>query len=250
MTNKVALMVAVVLGVMSILLVNSYIKNVQEQATYGQEPVEVLAARKDIQAGEELSDDMVERIQIARKFKDRVESAVQTGDLKGYLGKRLSESVPAGQMLQRLHFRQGDASFAELDLEPGQRAVTLAVDAVTGQSTMLRPGDYVDVYGYFEVQEEDRQAPRQLAALLTHKMLVLAIDNITDAGGRYVRNYRTVTLRVEPSQVAKLILAANRGTLHMISMSEEEPTNLNTVADVPGISTDKLADDILATVPR
>ncbi len=248
MTNKIALIVAVVLGVFSILLVKRYIDNVREGVINDSQPVSLLVARAPIVTGEELTDAMVERRKFPSTFVAAVETAIPGSDLEGYLGMEVLSDVGAGQVLQRTHFRSSDAlaSWAPVEVEPGWRAVTIPVDAVGGLSAMLRPGDYVDVYAFFEITMDGRQQPVQVSHLLMHKVLVKAIDNLTKAGNRYIRGYQTVTVRVEPDVAPKLIHASQRGRFQLVKMSNEEAKGDH--ERVAAVTTETLFDEIMKDV--
>ncbi len=250
MTNKVALIVAVVLGVFSILLVKRYIENVQSEIYEGQQPVSLLVARTAIAGGEELSDAMVEPQKFPSRFVTAVETSIPNSDLKGYLGQKLLVDVGEGQLLQRTHFKSygGLEYWAPVQVDNGWRAVTIPVDNVGGLSAMLRPGDYVDVFAFFEIKMEGRQQPVQVSYLLMHKVLLQAIDNLTFAGDRYIRGYQTVTIRVKPDDAPKIIHASQRGKFQLVKMSNEEASSLH--ERITPVTTETLFDEITKEIDR
>lgn len=144
-------------------------------------------------------------------------------------------------------------------IEEGQRAITVAVDEVTGVAGLLKPQDYVDVLFTITVdkiaaeqpkdeqeeQPDEQSADEKISLVLretysTHLMQnikVLAVGDIleehdTDDG----ISYTTVTLSVSPEQAVKLNLAEASGEIRLILRSplnsEISETEILTVDDL------------------
>ncbi|HTB34906.1 MAG TPA: Flp pilus assembly protein CpaB [bacterium] len=103
----------------------------------------------------------------------------------------------------------GEQSLAA-SLAPGKRAVSLAVNPVSGVSGLLKPGDHVDVFLLHG------QAAAAGAGLLFQDAVVLAV------GGKLARENTgqserssTVTLALDPSDAALALAAAANGLLSL-----------------------------------
>lgn len=99
-------------------------------------------------------------------------------------------------------------------LEKGKRAFTISVDVASGVSGFLRPGDRVDVYWTGRVQLSGGR-DQEVTKLIQAGIKLIAIDQ--SAGGNLdeATIARTVTVAVDPSQVAALAQAQSTGELSL-----------------------------------
>lgn len=101
------------------------------------------------------------------------------------------------------------------NLAPNMRAFTIQVDASSGVSGFLRPGDRVDVYWSGQVGDQP------VTKLIDTNLKLIAIDQSADADrSEETQIARTVTAEVTPEQVASLTLAQSTGrlTLSLVGM--------------------------------
>lgn len=70
------------------------------------------------------------------------------------VGQRLAHPVEAGQPIQRLHLQGPQVSHFSSLLQPGQRALTLNVNAQQSHAGLIRVGDHVDFYDLSGSQPE------------------------------------------------------------------------------------------------
>ncbi len=93
-------------------------------------------------------------------------------------------------------------------LSPGKRAFTIRVDAVTGVSGFLRPGDLVDIYW----TGQDARG-EELSQLIQQAVRVIAVDQSTNEDQIEASVARTITVEGTPQQVADLTQAQASGRL-------------------------------------
>ena len=119
--------------------------------------------------------------------------------------------------------RPRDRGFLASVLEPGTRAISINVDAETGVSGLIWPGDHVDVVLTHEMQNAD-PAHKTVSETVLQDVRIIAIDqkivqgapdNNTSAG----EVARTVTLQVAPEQVEKITVAEHLGKLSLAMRS-------------------------------
>lgn len=117
--------------------------------------------------------------------------------------------------------RPRDRGFLAAVLAPGTRAISIAVDPVTGVSGLIWPGDRVDV---ILTQELDKAvapvAHRVLSETVMRDLRVIAVDQEIVQGAPPTatvagRPTRTVTLQVSPDQAEKLNVAERLGRLSL-----------------------------------
>ncbi|RYF50687.1 MAG: Flp pilus assembly protein CpaB [Comamonadaceae bacterium] len=117
-------------------------------------------------------------------------------------------------------------------LEPGQRAVAIAIDEVVGGANQMTPGDYVDVF--FLLDKKDEISGTQ-SRLLQSRLKVLTYGDASidgpapdeskaNANGpRTARQApRTATLAVPLDRVNELFLASRTGRLQLALRSPED----------------------------
>jgi pilus assembly protein CpaB len=130
--------------------------------------------------------------------------------------------------------RPRDRGFLASVLAPGMRAVSIAVDAVSGVSGLVWPGDHVDVVLTHEI-EKANVAHRALSETVLSNIRVIGIDQeiVQGANGSAAGKVaRTVTLQVLPEQVEQVTVAEHLGKLTLAMRSAAEPDVVS-----PGSST-------------
>ena len=122
------------------------------------------------------------------------------------------------------------------------RAVSIAVDAVTGVSGLIWPGDHVDVLLTQHMNVAGAPlAESVFSETVLRNVRVIAIDQkivqgatgnaATAAASAGAQVYRTVTLEVSPPQAEKIAVAERLGALSLaMRPASEEPQ----VAKLPG----------------
>lgn len=137
----------------------------------------------------------------------------------------------AGEPITRSRVvNKGDQGFLAAVLDPDQRAVSIPVDAVSGISGFIFPGDFVDVLLTFSrtVDDEvnDVSSVRYFSQTVLNRVRILAIDQtVENADGAVAEVAKTATLEVSPKQAEKISVAMEIGNLSLSlhSIVVEEP---------------------------
>jgi pilus assembly protein CpaB len=139
-------------------------------------------------------------------------------DLRGAL---LRQYLDAGKLLMPgdvLHPR--DQKFLAAVLAPGTRAISVGVDAVTGNGGLIWPGDRVDMILTQQLEEKDAPiAKRFVGETALSDVRVVAVDQSITQGAVATgdnatgRVARTVTLEVTPQQAARAAVADRLGKI-------------------------------------
>jgi pilus assembly protein CpaB len=140
---------------------------------------------------------------------------------------------------------RGDRGFLASVLEPGTRAISIKVDAESGVSGLIKPGDYVDVV-LTQVAANADVARRALSETLLQNVRIIAIDQeIAQSGGANnttaAKVAQTVSLQLAPEQVKKIAVAKNLGSLSLAMRSAVE---LRDTADSRTISSCDVSAEI------
>jgi pilus assembly protein CpaB len=148
--------------------------------------------------------------------------------------------------LQRVT-QKGDAGFLASVLTPGMRAVTVKIDAVTGLSGFVLPGDRVDVMLNAQYEFESPDSPggksttKYFAEIVEPALRVLAIDQtMKDVAGAtpdeklQAKVAATATLEVSVKQAERVSVAAQMGKLTLVLTSLAKPDGGERPAELLG----------------
>lgn len=152
MQQRVVLGFALALGVAAVAIINLIL---DQSATETNVPtVEVLAAARDIQRGEAIDVTMITTKRIPQTYLHQ--SSVGVDDQESIRGQQVVNQIPEGQVMlwSDLEGLGREAFTLSKAVAPGQRAVSISVDNVTGVAGHVRPDDYVDVLATFVIPRE------------------------------------------------------------------------------------------------
>ena len=125
--------------------------------------------------------------------------------------------------------RPGDRGFLAAVLAPGSRAISVAVDAVSGEAGLIWPGDRVDLILTQTIDAADQSlAHRVSGELVLGDIRVIAVDQQLVQGGQasgMIPNRgmgsRTITLEVTPDNAARIAVATRLGKLLVVLRAAE-----------------------------
>lgn len=219
MNNKLALIVAVVLGILSIIGIRLYVDGIMRDFSIKTEPVDCFVSTKNIEPGRTFTlDDVIEN-QFPRQVLEAYKNSRIT-DKTTIIGARVQQKIEMGQVLQTYHFAQKRITKV-LEFGKEYRAVTLPINKVTGVGGLLRPGDFVDLVVNIKLLDagKDILGVKELpvSRTLYKSVLVLATDLVTDPADIDAgKGYTTVTVRLRPEEVNKVLFAQyNGGVIHL-----------------------------------
>jgi pilus assembly protein CpaB len=137
-----------------------------------------------------------------------------------YFGSVVREPILAGEpIVGRKIVRAGDSGYMAAYLEPGMRAMSIAVSTETAAGGFILPGDRVDVIVTIELDAGSEDEPNRAkfaSQLVLQNVKVLAIDQSTRAeDDQQAVVGATATLEIAPSDTETLALAKAAGTLSL-----------------------------------
>lgn len=213
--SKKMVALAIILSILAAGSVYWYLSDVTQRVDTT-EYAAVLVAARDIGKNTVISEDMLEETAIPKEY-------VQPGavsDMEDAVDKvALSKIYQGQQVLGKALIARGSSSEGLAYTIPvGKRAVSVAVDEVSGIDGMIMPGDRVDVAATmdFSVGETDVSQ----TSIIVQDIQVLAVGRQLDAEGRSWMERegteKTVTLAVTPNEAQPLILASERGSIRIM----------------------------------
>jgi pilus assembly protein CpaB len=242
--NKLALIVAVVLGLIAVYGVSRMIQGEKQKYEEKFRTVRVAAAGKRIVAGtvidttcllrEETRDGRV-LLGIEKPETAVTGENIMVGDEDRLIGLTINRTVERGDDLLVSYFRQ-PAEKLDTQLHLGERAITLRVDAITGVASNITPGSHVDIIGTFPLAQTGTATPMKSSGaaasrtlLLFQDVTIIAVDNRMreedygpSAGGLRSRTYASVTVAATPLEANVLVFAQQYGTLTLALRSPAE----------------------------
>jgi pilus assembly protein CpaB len=239
MRGKGALLLSVVLGLLAVLTMAVYVSSRESQLLELSTLRDVLVATGDILENTVIDERMVQRIQIPSKYVQPQAIA----DVREAIGRVVAVPIPGGSQIVGTYLYDAGRIGLAYEVPRGRRAVTIAVSDVTGVSGLVRPGNFVDIFGTFEfgrpigmqggrVQYADERTETRV--LMQNVQLVAVERELgrerptpTASGGGFLsaadadhqaglaagREIRNVTVVVAPRQAQELVLAQEIGTL-------------------------------------
>ena len=125
-----------------------------------------------------------------------------------------------------------------IHIEKGYRVIPIEVRRDTISDGLINPGDRVDIVGYFRASQE---IPQTMTRKILRNVRLFAVNSETERTGvddqGNQANVQTVSLLIPDSQVNKLLLAMELGTLRMTLRRPDE--------DDAEITTDDATVDML-----
>lgn len=239
---RLALILAVVMGFIAFIGMQSLVKEKEKAIEETAEPVLILAAAQRIRPNQSdgssvLSEKIVKGIEVQAKYV--VAGMIPYSDRSRFFGKEVVTELSAGKPVFDYMLKDTNKiSLSRAVVEKGKRAVTLGVDQIKGVAGLIKPGDYVDVIGTFAVDDPAMRSGARAAKVppanwkgandagrvtktiyLIQAAFVLAVDDRTfevDYAVNRRNNYRTVTLQISPDDALRLIDATEKGKVQLV----------------------------------
>lgn len=140
-----------------------------------------------------------------------------SSSLEAYNGAVVRRSLRANEPVpQNAITRAGDGGFLSAVLEPGMRAVSISVDATSGNAGFVSPGDRVDLIVTHRIRATGNQSNDTVASeTFVRDCRVVAIDQMLDNPDNKAVLAKTVTVEVSPQQAAQVAVAMEMGKVSL-----------------------------------
>lgn len=239
--NTILVAVAVLIGIVAVILANSYFSGVeerQEEAAQEQNLARIVVATQPLEFGTPLTAENL-------RLQNFPSGAVPEGAFRSIedvlRGGRvaLRPIVPNEPVLASKVSGSGGRAVLSANLPEGMRAVAIAVNAVQGVSGFVRPGDVVDVFLTRQIAGDGAREQDLLTEIVLENIKVLAIDQVAAENQTEPQVGSTAVLEVNQRDAQKLVLAGRIGTLSLALRNVEEGdefggSSLVTNRDFPG----------------
>lgn len=261
--NRSALWVSIAAGLIAVALIWVYLSGRESELLKLSEMKDVVVARKEVPSRTVLDESMLERIQVpARYLQPGAVTAVADA-----VGRVAAVPFLTGAQIVSAALEDQGTSALAYEVPRGRRAITIPVSEVTGVGGLVKPGNYVDIFGTFDygrpVAVENgvmRYADeRTETRLMLQNVLVVAVGRThrraPDAPGqagaietpeerqqrlareRERQEFTNVTMLVEPQQAQQLVLAQEIGQL---SLALRSNLDAGALTEFPNLDPEKL----------
>ena len=171
-------------------------------------------------------------------------------DMIGAVARR---GISAGQPItDGMVVKPGERGFLAAVLTPGMRAVSVPINATSGNSGLIFPGDRVDLILTQTLNTADDETTRRVSETVLTNLRIIAMGAETGDDpeeGKAHEKARTATLEVSPRQAEQVALVTELGKLSLSLRSLATETNV-AADDSPQITWDKDVSQVLRTGHR
>jgi pilus assembly protein CpaB len=181
----------------------------------------ILVTVQAIQAGSLLTSDDLAQKEIPVEEMVKEYNVDSTDGRRGLMGAMVKRNLGAGEAIRSDDLmRPTDHGFMAAVLSPGMRAVTINVDAASGSSGLIWPGDRVDLILTQMNTDPGAAIGRRVSAqtVLTNVRVVAVDSQLVSAPNRNApaiqdAQNRTVTLEVDEEQAQRVAVGMRLGRL-------------------------------------
>jgi pilus assembly protein CpaB len=216
-----------------------------EMEVSGGEKIKVLIALQPIERGRTIQEEQLGVKEVPQAYVE--DRAIKDVERQKVLGLRVSAGLSAQQTLMWTDVIAATEDKHALGtmVPPGSRAVSIRTSQEDASSSMIRPGDYVDLIGLFGQQTTN--ADSRTSVVLLQKILVLATGLQTAPGAddnagkpNLAADYDTLlTLSLTLPQAQVLSLTAEKGRIMVALRNPEDPRTFEQPPDLSaGVLTD------------
>ena len=227
MKQKLLLLLAVVLGVISFALTATSIQNTRAKIAGKVKQIDVTVLAKPIGEGEMFTKEHFTHVIISKSTNYIKKSREIPWDKAATIvGSKANSPLNTGKILTYYDLQSNTLRVKGLSDEIKQlaRGKTISVDAISSVNYMIRPKDKVDIIATFRFPEmRGNQSLDTITMTLLQNVTVLATGSqrsSTESSSR--RSYSTVTLQLTPEEVEMITFADQKGSLSLSLRNGED----------------------------
>lgn len=238
----IVLMLALVVAGVTVVYARNWVSNQQRpvtviaapQSTEDEDFSEVLVAEVNIPAGRFVKLQNVKWQ--AWPGDDIPDNYLVRGSTKkdSIVGAVVRRGIVAGQPItDATVVKPGDRGFLAAVLLPGKRAVSVPINATSGNAGLIFPGDHVDLILTQTLEGADGDTTRRVSetVLANIRIIAMGVDTSDDAkDGKNHEKARTATVEVTPRQAESVALITELGKLSLSLRSLAVGENESVVA--------------------
>ncbi|MDJ0641792.1 MAG: Flp pilus assembly protein CpaB [Erythrobacter sp.] len=224
--NLIVLGIAVALGLIAVILANSYFSGVeerQERIAQEQQLSRIVVATQPLEFGTPLSTENI-------RLQNFPASSVPQGAFRTIQGALkdgrvvLRPIVPGEPILASKVSGTDGRAVLSANLPETARATSIPITDVTGVAGFARPGDMVDVILTRKIPGPGAEEADLMSDVIMERVPLLGINQDANENATEPSVGKTATLQVDLYQAQKLALASRLGTLSLALRNVENDT--------------------------
>lgn len=207
-------------GLVATIGINQVMANRNQPAAGPVDGTEVFVALNDIGMGDPINKAL---LKLEKWPTDKLVDGM-IFKLEDIEGRRSRQKIFAGEpVLENKLLKKGETGASATDMIPsGYRAVPVLVDAVSGSSGMILPGDRVDLLVHIQGgMNQEIRSPTTVTFLQNVKVFAVD-DNFSRAGDETTATAKTISVLVTPDQAQMVMLATSVGKVQMVMRSAND----------------------------
>jgi len=256
MKNRFPFVVALVIGILAIFSIYSYVKKVDRAAQAKLKGQAVVAARTSIEAGAELTLEMVAAKEVPDQFIP-AQAIKGSAEVKQIIGRKTRVAIKSGQLILWSDLASEARGGLSSAIPAGEGAFSVSISKGV-KGNLIQPGDHIDVIGLFALPKPNQSVPGMAATwrqgsdmvdvVLLQNVTVLAVGD-TFGGvprGNNVQSGGELTLSLTLQEAQLLMFAGAHGELGAV-LRREGAVEVKPRSDLPKISfeaIDKIVGDL------
>lgn len=248
MKNRLALMAALLLGILAILAIRSYVQRVEREATARLKGSPVVAARSDLEEGEEITLEAVFPKEVPEQFIPP-QAIRGSMELKQIIGRKVRVPIRAGQLILWSDLSSERRGGLSTLIPDNEGAFTINISRGINTS-LIQPNDRIDILASFAAPTGAggsgaawRDASDVVNVVLLQNVTILAVGQ--QYGGGPVQREQggggggSLTLSVTLPEAQLLMFASQHGELGGM-LRPEGSLNVIPRADLPRVTFEEI----------
>ncbi len=235
MRQKLLLLAAVIFGILAFVFTYHQIAAEKRRIMGSAQDVALIKIKKPMTEGDKISSDNIELFQ-TKRFETGVTSEISWKNKDDIIGKELMFPKQPGTILTwndlKVPYEVSRKSGLAGKVRKGQRAISIAVDATSSVTGLIRPDNNVDIIGTFrfpDMKGDSALDTITMTILQNVKILATGTDlnppnDLLSAqkAQAATKGYSTVTLALYPKEVEMIVFASQKGRLTLSLRAYEE----------------------------
>jgi pilus assembly protein CpaB len=230
--SKYIIFLSLLFGLLTAYLIYDFLVKT-EQSMNDTQYGEVVVAAVDVMSKTQVTNEMLQVMKVPVEYIH----SLAIREKNEAIGKITNTSIAQGeQILQKKLVELGEVNYGLSYAVPvGKRAVTVAVDDVSGIAGLIKPGDKVDVAAVINLPKvgEQREVPNALVVLQDLQILAVGATMEDRTSKKEPLDYKNITLAVTVEESRPLILASQKGTIRLMLRSPIDDSTFETTPFMP-----------------
>jgi pilus assembly protein CpaB len=219
------LILAIVMGGITTLLFSNYMKSTTTSTAnlIDGNTVDIIVAAEPLKKNERITSEKLV-IKTIPENTLHPQTITSVEELEGLI---MNADMETGEafLSHRVQSEADENLFISRKVKDGYRAVSIAVNYVQSVSTLIEPGDLVDVI-FSESDEKEGEKAKVITEILLENVKVLAVGRkmVEPTSSEDYVEYSTVTFELLPNDAVKVINASELGMLQLMLNSRIDET--------------------------